>query len=72
MNRLQKHVSGAVAKREQTLSVPDRHQLKIARDSLRAPCAMLGVMGGPNHREAREIIHRLTGAIAGINFDCTC
>lgn len=50
---------GHSKKRE--LSVFDKHQLKIARDSLRMPDAMLGVMGGPSKEEAREIIRRLTG-----------
>jgi hypothetical protein len=50
---------GRAKKRE--LSVFDKHQLKIARDSLRMPDAMLGVMGGPSKAEAREIIKRLTG-----------
>lgn len=43
------------------LSVPDKHQLKIARDSLNMPDAMLRVMGGPNKDEARAIIKRITG-----------
>lgn len=47
------------AKRE--LSVPEKHQLKIARDTLRMPDAMAGVMGGPTKAQAREIIYRLTG-----------
>lgn len=72
MSTLRKHVSGAIAKRERSLSVPERHQLRIARASMHANCAMLGVMGGPNHREAVSIIHALTGAIVGINFPCTC
>jgi hypothetical protein len=42
-------------------SVPERHQLKIALDTLKMPDAMVGVMGGPNKEEAREIIQRLTG-----------
>jgi hypothetical protein len=47
--------------RKRELTVFERHQLKIARDSLRMPDAMLGVMGGPSKAEAREIIKRLTG-----------
>ena len=41
------------------LTVPEQHQLKIARDTLRMPDAMAGVMGGPTKEEAREIIKRL-------------
>jgi alkanesulfonate monooxygenase SsuD/methylene tetrahydromethanopterin reductase-like flavin-dependent oxidoreductase (luciferase family) len=43
------------------LSVPERHQLRVARQTLRMSDAMVGVMGGPNKSEAREIIRRLTG-----------
>ena len=43
------------------LTVPDQHMLRIARDTLKMPDAMVGVMGGPNKIEAREIIKRLTG-----------
>lgn len=41
------------------LTVPEQHQLKIAKDTLRMPDAMAGVMGGPTKEEAREIIKRL-------------
>ena len=41
------------------LTVPDQHQLKIAKDTLRMPDAMVGVMGGPTKEEAREIIKKL-------------
>jgi hypothetical protein len=47
--------------RGRELSVFDRHQLRIARQTLNMPDAMVGVMGGPNKAEAREIIRRLTG-----------
>ena len=50
----------------------DRHQLKIARGTVRYGCAMLGVVGGPNHYEAAAIIHRLTGVFVNIDADCTC
>jgi hypothetical protein len=45
---------------KRALSVFDKHQLKIARDTLRMPDAMVGVMGPPTKAEAREIIRRLT------------
>lgn len=54
-------------KRSREVSVFDRHQLKIAYDTLKMPDAMVGVMGGPNKEEAREIIRRLTGKIAKEN-----
>ena len=43
------------------LSVPDRHLLKIARQTLRMSDAMVGVMGGPDKAQAREIVRRLAG-----------
>ena len=43
------------------LSVPQRHQLKIARDTLKMSDAGARIMGGPTKEEAREIILRLTG-----------
>lgn len=48
-------------KRTSYLSVPDRHQLKIARDTLKMSDAGVKIMGGPTKSEAREIIERLTG-----------
>ena len=43
---------------ERKLSVPDRHQLRIARETLKLHDAMVAVMGGPSKAEAREIIRR--------------
>lgn len=48
------------------LTVPERHQLKIARDTLRMPGAMAGVMGGPSKAEAREIFRRLMAKARGV------
>ena len=50
-------------KNKRELSVPEKHQLKIARDTMKMPYAMIAVMGGPNREEAREIIERLTGEV---------
>lgn len=44
-----------------TLTVPQKHQLKIAYATLRMPDEVVGVMGGPNKEEARQIIRDLTG-----------
>ena len=44
-----------------SLSVPERHQLRVARDTLKMNPAMSGVMGGPSRAEAIDIIERLTG-----------
>ena len=43
------------------LTVPERHQLRIARETLAVTDAMVGVMGGPNKPQARRIIFDLTG-----------
>ena len=43
-----------------TLSVPEQHQLRIARQTLKMSDAMIAVMGGMTKDEAREIIRRLT------------
>jgi hypothetical protein len=54
-------IRGARLNPKRELSVPEKHQLRIARDTLRMPDAMVGVMGGPDKAKAREIIRRLTG-----------
>ena len=43
------------------LSVPERHQLAVARKTLTYSDAGAKIMGGPTKEEAREIILRLTG-----------
>jgi len=39
-------------------SVPEKHQQKIARDTLKMPDAMVGVMGGMNKQQARDILKK--------------
>jgi len=46
-----------------SLTVPEKHQLKIAYKTLKMSTAAVGVMGGPSKEEAREIIKRLTGKV---------
>lgn len=41
------------------MSVPDKHQLRIAKDTLKMNPVMARVMGGPSPEEAKEIIKRL-------------
>jgi hypothetical protein len=41
------------------LSAPERHQLAIARKTLKMPDEIVGVMGYPDKKQAREIISRL-------------
>lgn len=49
------------------MTIPEKHELRIARDTLRMSDAMLGVMGGPSKEQARETIRRLTGKSAPKN-----
>ena len=42
------------------LSVPEKHQLKIARDTLKLSDVGALILGGPTKKQAREIIIRLT------------
>ena len=44
-----------------TLSVPEKHQLRVARQTLKLSDIGALCMGGPDKDEAREIIFRLTG-----------
>lgn len=50
-----------------TLTIPEKHQLRIAKDTIKNPAKAL--LGGPNVREAHEIVARLTGARARIACD---
>ena len=43
------------------LSVPEQHQLRIARKTLKMSDVGALVMGGPSKAEARKIIEKLTG-----------
>jgi hypothetical protein len=45
------------------LSVPEKHQLRIARDTLKMSDIGARIMGGMTKDEAREIIKRLTGDV---------
>lgn len=51
----------SAAQRESRLSVPEKHQLRIARQNAEMNPAMQGVMGGPSIEESKKIIERLTG-----------
>ncbi len=50
----------------------ERHQLKVAQDSMTKTCNGVLILGGPNHFEAAEIIHRITGKFVQIDAGCTC
>ena len=60
---------------KRALSVPERHQLRIARDTMKMSCAGARIMGGMGpspHRKAAEVIHTLTGVTVGVDSDCSC
>jgi hypothetical protein len=46
------------------LSIPEKHQLRVARKTLNMPDGILGMIGGMTKAEAKEVIHRLTGTPA--------
>ena len=54
------------------MTVPERHQLSIARSTLRLSCAGAIVMGGPNHLEAITTIELLTGERPERDAKCLC
>jgi len=72
MATLQRHISEKIAARKHALSVPDRHMLRISRQSMNMSCVGLRILGGPKHHQAASNIERLTGQIVGIASDCTC
>ena len=46
-------------KKRRKLTVPEKHQLAVARKTLKMPGAMAGVMGGMSKEQAREIVKKL-------------
>jgi hypothetical protein len=48
--------AAAVLRKVAGMGVADKHQLRIAIDSLKMPDAMLGVMGGPSKEQALKIL----------------
>ncbi len=47
---------------------PEEHQIKIAKDTLKMPDAMAGVMGGPSKEEAKEILKDYYSTSVGSSF----
>ena len=43
------------------LSIPEKHQLNIAKRTLKMPDAMIPIMGGMTKEKAKEIVYKLTG-----------
>ena len=52
------------------LSIPERHQLKIARDTLKLSDIGARIMGGMTKKEAKEIINNL-GRTENVNQKTT-
>ena len=44
------------------MTVPEKHQYRIAKQTLRMPLPMVGVMGGMSKAQAREVINNLKRA----------
>ncbi len=49
------------------LTIPEKHQLKIARQTLKYSDAGALIMGGMTKAEAREVIYKLTGKRAKLS-----
>lgn len=45
---------------KRVLSIPEKHQLKIARDTLKMSDTFARIMGGMTKEEAKAVIARLT------------
>ena len=59
-------------RQKKELSVPERHQLTIAKSTMRMHCVGALIMGGMNHKTAVGVIKKLTGKIVSLDSDCTC
>jgi len=55
---LDEGVTESYARRRKNLSVPDKHQIRIARDTLKMSDAGARIMGGMTKDEAREILRK--------------
>ncbi len=47
--------------KQRKLTVPEHHELKIARRTMKLTDQMITVLGGPSKSEARATIRRITG-----------
>lgn len=57
---------------KQNLGIGQHHQLKIAKKVLTETCFASRFLGGPNHKEAQEIILKLENRLVKLDSDCTC
>ena len=48
------------------LSVPENHQLKIARDTMKMTCVFCAIMGGASHVKASKLLN------VPLPKNCTC
>jgi hypothetical protein len=48
-------------KKKRELTVPERHQLRIAKQTINMPDAIAAIMGGPSKDDAEATIIELTG-----------
>jgi hypothetical protein len=53
------------------MTTPDKHALKIARDTMKMHCVGAWIMG-QTHKQAAETIERLTGEHVELEKGCTC
>ncbi len=54
------------------MTVPEKHQLNVARKVMRNTCAGARILGPYGHQRAREIIESLTGKVVSLSMDCDC
>lgn len=54
------------------MTVPEQHQLKVARSVMRNTCVGAYILGPYGHPEARAIIERLAGKVVALSMDCDC
>ena len=52
----------AKSKKLVPMTVPEKHQYRIAKSTLRMPDPMVGVMGGMSKAQAREVLSNLRKA----------
>jgi hypothetical protein len=48
------------SRKTRNLSVPEKHLLAIAKKTLKMNDTSIKIMGGPNRKEAEEIVRRLS------------
>lgn len=57
--------------RKRTLSVPEKHMIKIAKDTMKLSCIGAKIMGGMNHLRAVNTL-REHGYNVNLDPDCVC